>query len=71
MRCRIVENAAAVLMAQPPMLAYVAAIVAHPLARLTQERVTTLPDLRGVSLGTLHRAEQGGLVVHRVAVQRS
>ena len=35
-RCRIVENAAAVLMAQPPMLAYVAAIVAHRLNAATR-----------------------------------
>lgn len=53
------------------MLSTLAAMLVQPLAHLTQQRVTTSPDLAGVSLGTVRREEQGGLMVHRVPVRRS
>ncbi|HNS52012.1 MAG TPA: DUF6391 domain-containing protein [Anaerolineae bacterium] len=53
------------------LLSTLAAIVAQPLAHLTQERVTTTSDLAGVSIGGMRRDDQAGLPVHRVQVQRS
>ena len=52
------------------LLSTLAAMAAQPLAHLTQERVTTSPDLTGVSLGAVRREERGGLMVHRVPVRR-
>jgi len=45
-------------------------MVAQPLARLTQEHITTTPAVQGVYLSGISRKEQGGLVLHRLTVGR-
>ena len=52
------------------LIATLAAMVAQPLARLTQERITTTPAVQGVYLSGISRKEQGGLVLHRLTVGR-
>jgi hypothetical protein len=51
------------------LAATLAAIVAQPLAHLTQQRITTTPAQDGVRLAGIRRQVQGGLVVHRLRVE--
>jgi hypothetical protein len=52
------------------LAATVAALVAQPLGLVTQERITTTPDVHGVYLSAISRKVQGRLVVHTLAVGR-
>jgi len=50
--------------------AMLAAVAAQPLAHTIQERVTTTPDLDGVTILDVQRHERGVLVIHKVLVGR-
>ncbi len=50
--------------------AMLAAIAAQPLAHIIQERVTTTPELEGVTIRDVQRRERGVLVIHKVLVGR-
>ena len=50
--------------------AMLAAVAAQPLAHIIQERVTTTPELDGVTIRDVQRHERGVLVIHKVLVGR-
>jgi len=50
--------------------AMLAAIAAQPLAHMIQERVTTTPELDGVTIRDVQRQERGIMVIHKVLVGR-
>jgi hypothetical protein len=52
------------------MAATIAAIAAQPLAQKVQERVTTLPDVEGLSIADIVRHERGRIVAHQVVIGR-
>lgn len=52
------------------MAATLAALVAQPLAIQVQRRITTSPDLGGVTIKNIKRMERGGMLVHKVTVGR-
>ena len=50
--------------------AMLAAVAAQPLAHIIQERVTTTPELDGVTIRDVQRQERGIMVIHKVLVGR-
>ena len=50
--------------------AMLAAVAAQPLAHIIQERVTTTPELDGVTILDVQRRERGVVVIHKVLVGR-
>lgn len=50
--------------------ATLATIVAQPLAHTVQERLTTTPDVEGLTISEIVRQERGGLLAHQVVITR-